>query len=190
MSVLRGAPATGESAHTTSSLVIAAAAAIAAGAIHATALGSHVDHTQVVVVFAVVTVFQIGWGAAILARPTNRALAVVGCVGSAALLAGWVLAKTRGIGFVDGLDHKEPVQLADGLCAGLAGVTMMFTAHSLAGWRLPGRGRALAAVAVVGAAVAAYPGMVNAAYHHHHDDSQGTVAAGDDHDHAAVESRG
>ena len=65
-----------------------------------------------VLAFVVTTVVQLAWGAYALARP-RRWVAVLGVLTGGAALAGWVVAKVHGIGFINGLDDIEPVQLAD-----------------------------------------------------------------------------
>jgi hypothetical protein len=70
-------------------------------------------------VFTAAAVFQLGWGALALRRD-GPVIASIGILGNGALVAGWLLAKRSGISFVDGLEDAEPVQLADGLAAGLA----------------------------------------------------------------------
>ena len=106
-------------------VAVAALASIGAGAIHATAAGAHSEHrAAVVVAFALTAVFQIGWGALVLVRP-SRAVALLGVAGNAAAVGGWVLAKTSGIGFVTGLDVREDPQFADTLAAALAVVAVI-----------------------------------------------------------------
>ena len=77
-------------------IVVAAMASFGAGAIHAAAAGAHAEHRQAVIVFTVIAVLQLGWGAAALARPT-RTVALAGAVLNAGLVAGWAVAKTSGI---------------------------------------------------------------------------------------------
>src|SRR6266545_4605694 len=151
-------------------LLVAAVASLSAGAIHAAAIGSHAEHRQAAIAFTAVAGFQIAWGAAALARPGKR-MAYVGAVGNAALFAGWVLAKTKGINFIDGLEDVEPVQIADGLAAGL-----VYLGRALQ------RARPMLAGAVVTAlAVSAFPGMVQAGRHVHAGHTHGqTIVVGAD----------
>ncbi len=156
-------------------LAIASGASLAAGAVHAAAIGAHSEHRQAVVMFTVVAALQLGWGALALARP-GRLLLALGGLANAALLAGWVMAKVDGIAFVDGLDVKEPVQTADALAAGLALVAVLATAAALFGLgarRFVARPLATGIVAVLVAALAV-PGMFSAGSHAHdggHDDA-------------------
>ena len=176
-------------------IVVAAMASFGAGAIHAAAAGAHAEHRQAVIVFTVIAVLQLGWGAAALARPT-RTVALAGAVLNAGLVAGWAVAKTSGISFVDGLETAEPIQTADAMAAGLA-----LAAAVAAAWSLrtrPARegsaGATLARTLLVATSVfvggLAVFGMVAAGTHAHgasaaagdhaHDDA---TAAGDDHAH-------
>jgi hypothetical protein len=170
-------------------LAIAALASIGAGAIHATAVGTHNEHRQAMYVFVVLALFQIGWGALAFVR-SNRLVALVGAAGNAAALGGWVLARTSGIGFVDGLEDTEKIQFADGLAAALAGVAIIGALASLIGrfgWArrpqpvLVG----LTVLATVGLVV---PGMVAAGGHSHaggHGDSH-AGGHGDGHGETAI----
>ncbi|MGH9230100.1 MAG: hypothetical protein ACRD07_15495, partial [Acidimicrobiales bacterium] len=176
---------------------VAALASIGAGAIHATAAGAHSEHRAAVVAFALTAVFQIGWGALLLVRP-SRAVALAGVAGNAAAVGGWVLAKTSGIGFVTGLDVQEDPRFADTLAAALAlvavvGALVVLTpALSARVGRVGGRRPALVGVAALAAMALTVPGMVSAGSHSHaggHADGgdagghehDGEAAAGHDH---------
>jgi len=165
-------------------LVVGGLASLAAGAVHATAVGSHAEHRSVVWTFALLAAFQIGWGVVALVWD-RRWVALVGVVGSAAAVAGWVVAKTSGISFISGLDVAEDPQFADVLAMGLAVVALLGSAWALAGRvSLPARsGAVVAGVAAFGAVALAVPGMVAASGHSHaggHHDM-----AGMDHGHGA-----
>ena len=154
-------------------LPVAAVASIAAGVVHAAAIASHAEHRAAVWTFLIVAVIQVGWGVYALARP-QRWVAVVGVAIGGAALAGWIVAKADGIPFINGLDDKEPIQLADGLCALLAGVTMMASALALLGRRLvlPWASVFIASAVI---AVAAAPATV-AALDHQHTHGEATTA--------------
>jgi hypothetical protein len=111
-------------------LVIAAAASIVAGVIHAGAIAAHSETRPAVLTFLGITVIQLAWGAWALARP-NRVAALFGAVIAFASLVGWSLAKTKGLTFIDGLQTKEKIQLADGVCAGLEAITFVFATAAL-----------------------------------------------------------
>lgn len=170
----------------------AAVASFGAGAIHATAAGAHSEHRGVVIAFAITAALQIGWGAVALVR-SGFPVSLLGAGINGGALVGWVLAKTTGIGFIDGLDTKEAVQFADGLAAGMAAVAVAGALLATA-QRVPWVSRprpalvGVAAVAVIGLAV---PGMVSTGSHSHGDgDDHGhdgdahlaTAAGHDDHD--------
>jgi hypothetical protein len=181
-------------------LSVAGFASLGAGAIHAAAIGVHTEHRQAVVTFTVVAVLQLGWGALALAH-SRRLLAAAGAVINVGAAVGWGIAKVSGIGFIDGLDESEPVQLADGLAAGLAIASALLAIAFILGFALhassrPGRG--LTALSGFAAVALATTGMVSAGSHSHagghghgaevatggHDHGDGAVA-GDDHDHDA-----
>src|SRR5438477_11362664 len=84
-------------------LLIAGAASVSAGAVHAAAIGAHADHPQAARMFAIVAFLQVAWGVAAIVS-ASRLLAIVGLVLNFGLVAGWVLAKWKGIWFVSGLD--------------------------------------------------------------------------------------
>jgi hypothetical protein len=164
-------------------IVVAAMASFGAGAIHAAAAGAHAEHRQAVIAFTVIAVLQLGWGAAALARPT-RTVVLSGALLNAGLVAGWAVAKTSGISFVDGLETAEAIQTADGLAAGLA-----LAAAVAAAWSLRTRpategsaGASVARTLLVATSVfvggLAVFGMVAAGTHAH-----GAAAAAGDHTH-------
>jgi hypothetical protein len=171
-------------------LAVAGFASIGAGAIHAAAVGVHSEHRQAALVFVAVAAFQIVWGALVLTR-TSRWLALAGAAGNAALIAGWVLAKTSGISWIDGLDTVESVQFADALAAALALVSVVVSLAVVLEGRADDERRSTSPV-MAGAAVAVIaalmvPGMASAGNHQHaHGD--GTAAAADGHDHSHTEA--
>lgn len=162
-------------------LALAAGSSLGAGAIHSAAIGVHAEHRQAVVVFTAIAAVQLGWGALVLARP-GRLLIALGALANAGFFAGWVLAKTKGIAFVDGFEVTEPVQVADGLAAGLAlAVVLTVVADGL-----PSMRRRLAAVPILTGVAAvlvaglAVPGMLAAGSHTHaHDEAAHTHGASD-----------
>lgn len=112
-------------------VAVAALASLGAGAVHAAAIGVHNDVRPTAITFTILAVAQIGWAAAALARPRARAVLLSGLLVHGGAVVGWALAKSVGIGFVDGLDTSESIQLADGIAAGLAA-----TAGALTAWAL------------------------------------------------------
>jgi hypothetical protein len=164
----------------------AAVASLGAGAIHATAAGAHSEPRAAAVAFAVTAALQIGWGALALVR-SGRLVSVAGAAVNLGALGGWLLAKTSGIGFVDGLDAKESPQFADSLAAGLAAVAVAGALLALASrvdWVARPR-PALVGVAALATLGLAVPGMVSTGNHSHAggDDGHDETAAGAGHDH-------
>jgi hypothetical protein len=161
-----------------------ACASLAAGAIHATAVGVHGEHRQAAVAFAAVALFQLIWGAAALVRP-GAAVARAGAVGNGAAVGGWLLAKTTGIPFVDGLEQAERLQLTDTVAAALGAVAVIGALGVLRApaWaqRAP---RPLPVVAATGVAMLVLVSMVAAGEHSHgagaHDAHGGDAAHGHD----------
>jgi hypothetical protein len=149
-------------------LVVAALASIGAGAIHATAVGSHNEHRQAMYAFATLAALQIGWGALAFVRP-SRWVSLLGAAIGATALGGWVVARTSGIGFVDGLEAVEDVQFADALAAALATVAVLGALAVLVGrfaWvRRPQP--VLMGVAMMATVGLVVPGMVSAGGHAH-----------------------
>ena len=105
-------------------LAIAGAGSLGAGAVHAAAIGVHSEHREAVVAFTLVAAVQLGWGAIALTRP-GRVLLTLGIMANIGILGGWVLAKTSGISFIDGLGEAESAQMADAMAAGLAVVAVL-----------------------------------------------------------------
>jgi hypothetical protein len=162
-------------------LTVAAVSSLSAGAIHAAAIGAHAETPPAARVFVAAAAFQVGWGAVALTRQTKR-VAYVGAIGNAALFIGWVLAKTKGLNFISGLDSVEPIQIADGLCAALALLSTVAASLVFLGVR-PRQGRPILAGTVVALlALSAVPGMVEAGKHVHggHTDGPATVVVAAD----------
>ena len=158
-------------ASTQPALLIAAVASLAAGAIHAAAIGGHNGAPQMQAAFVAVAVFQIGWAAATMSRA--RSVILAGAVGNACLVCGWLLAKSRGVAFIDGLETPEPPAFADGLAAAFALVSVLFALAHVSGrvepWRANRWMPLLGTVLVVALAM---PGMMLASSGSHHDEAQ------------------
>lgn len=118
-------------------LAFAGVASLGAGAIHATAIGVHGDHRQAAWAFAALAAAQLIWGAAALVS-RSRAVALAGVGLGVVAVGGWVLAKTSGISFIEGLGEVEEIQLADTAAAVLALVATVLAARQVAvaavGW--------------------------------------------------------
>jgi len=180
-------------------LAVAGFASIGAGAIHAAAAAAHGDTRQAAVVFQVLALAQIGWGAwATIGE--RRIGAVAGAALSAGAVAGWAVAQTTGIGFIDGLEEPHGIQWADGLGAVLALVAFVAAARWLltqgersASSALGGNGMLYRLGAGVAVAVMALGGVSQTAGHgdHAHGESadghdHGDSPVGDGHDHGVA----
>jgi hypothetical protein len=155
------------SALRTGALAVPALASLGAGAIHAAAMGVHNEHDQAVIAFAIVAAFQLGWG--VVAFVSNRVpVAIVGAIGNAAIVAGWVMAKTSGIGFVEGLEESEAVQWADGAAAALAAFSVLAVLFWLVHRTNLLTNPITLRAAIVPFAIVSISGMVSAANGHVH----------------------
>ena len=160
-------------------LVVAGLCSLGAGVVHAVAVGAHGEHREATVVFTLLATAQVVWGAVALLRRSPD-VAAVGTAVAGAAVVGWLLAKTTGVPYVDGLRAAEPVQLADAAAAGLALAAGLLAAHALrtpspaAGLRLP---LWPAAVAVTAAAALA-ASTVGVHAHPGGDDHETVLAAG------------
>ena len=131
-------------------LAVPGIASIGAGAIHAAAIGAHADPRIAAVTFTVTAAFQLIWGITALTS-SDRRFAIVGAVGNAGLVVGWIVARTSGLP-IDGLDHAESIGVADGIAAALATVAALTALVRAIDLRPEPRGPR--AVLVVGSAVA------------------------------------
>ena len=97
---------------------------IASGLIHGVAVGMHGEHPTAARTFAVLALAQTTGGLAGLLAPSRAVRNLVAFVGLVSVV-GWVVAKTVGFGFIDGLDVTESVQATDLLCAILAALSVV-----------------------------------------------------------------
>ncbi|MDQ1532556.1 MAG: hypothetical protein QOF28_317 [Actinomycetota bacterium] len=168
-------------------LAVAALSSLGAGAIHAAAIGAHGEHHQAVLAFTAVAFAQIAFGVFALMYP-RRLVMLAGAVANAGFFAGWVLAKTSGISFIDGLEQIEPVQFADGVAAALAAVAVLAgVAALISGLRSIHVWHSTLAMSALLTALVAVPAMVSAGSHSHAGaHAHGTTpAAAGGHTHAA-----
>ena len=148
-------------------VAIAAIASIGAGAIHAAAIGVHSEHRQAVITFTILAILQLGWGILALQR-YGRVLSCAGLLINGGAVAGWIMAKTGGISFVDGLEQSEGVQFADTTAMIFAAIAVLAAGAALI-WRNPQSwygSWAFTATAVVVAVVTGLA-MVSAGSHTH-----------------------
>lgn len=101
----------------------AAYASIGAGVIHAIAVGLHAEHAQAARAFLALAFAQIAWGIGAFFS-TDWRLRLVGAALGAGAVAGWVMTRTSGIAFIDGLQSPEDPQAADTLAVVLACVSL------------------------------------------------------------------
>jgi len=178
-------------------LALAGLASLAGGVIHAAAIGVHAEHRAAARTFAVLALLQLGWGVlALVGR--RRSLALLGLVVNGAALGGWVLAKTRGISFVDGLGEVEGIQWPDALAAAAAAAAALAAARVLligpAARRLPRPalgvvGVGFAAVSLVGMGLSGTHSHAGSEGHVHTgagEAAAGESASADGHTHAVV----
>jgi hypothetical protein len=135
----------------------AAVASLAAGAVHAVAVGLHAEDPGSARLFVLLATFQVAWGVLLLTttRPTVMGLGAAVQVGA---VVGWVVTRTSGIGFIPGLSEPEAPQPLDtfaAVCAA-ASVVVLAVASRRPVDRITGRSTRLAApvVAVLGVAAA------------------------------------
>jgi hypothetical protein len=189
-------------------MVVSAIASLAAGVVHAVAIGIYVDSRQASLVFVAMAIFQVGWAVTVLAAPLTRTervtVVAAGALGNAALAVGWFMATGGSVSFIDGLEISHGVTTSDAVAAALATMSTLTAAIGLVGERAAARRhvsarpvdalRAGLIVAVIG--VVAVPGLVAASDHAAHDHGEVVEAADgtvvdDGHDHApAVREEG
>jgi hypothetical protein len=128
---------------------IAGFASIGAGAIHATAAGSHAEQGDLRLLFTGAAVAQIAWGVSVLRPSVRWWVASLGVLINGVCLAGWAASRLSGISSVDGLSERSPVGVPDAIAAGLATVAVVlalpFAARLANRFVLPGAAVALVA---------------------------------------------
>jgi hypothetical protein len=157
-------------------LGVAAVASIAAGLIHAGAIGVHAEHVGLSRLFMAAAVFQIGWGAVALVHP-RRWIGLIGALGSAAVVAGWLVTRVADISWISGLEVHESPAFADSVCAAFGAIA---AGGGLVAWLVGDREIRVPRLALtaLAAAALAVPALASASTHTH--------AAGDDHDHSGT----
>lgn len=144
-------------------------ASLASGAIHAAAIGVHAEERQAALAFTAMALLQLGWGALALVR-SGRLVSLAGIAVGLASVTGWVVAKTVGIGLVEGLDVAEAPQTADLICAALAALSVVLAVLSLLPIRVEAHRSSLRAPALLGVLLlllVTFSGMAAATNHHH-----------------------
>jgi|694.fasta_scaffold28054_2 hypothetical protein len=102
----------------------AAYASIGAGLIHGAAIGLHADHPTLSRIFLAMAAAQVAWGVVAITLSTWSVVAI-GSVLNISAVGGWVLTRTTGISFINGLEIAESPQPADTLCAALAALSLI-----------------------------------------------------------------
>jgi hypothetical protein len=175
-------------------VVVLSLLSVAAGFLHAAVIDAHRGHGIAAGVFAALAVFQIAWAGLVLVRP-NRGVLAVGSIVNAAIVLGWIVSRTSGIGFLDGFEGKEAVGFTDSVTTGLevliaigAGLLASSPERRLLPTTLRPVGVGLVVFAVAGLGVpAAAEANSHAEDHAHADDAaghahaEGEHAAGDEH---------
>ncbi len=148
-------------------VAVAAIGSIGAGAIHAAAIGVHSEHRQAVITFTILAIAQLGWGVFALQR-AGRLTMLTGAAINLAAVVGWVMAKTSGISFIDGLEIEESPQFADTAAAALAAIVVIAALAALV-WHSPQSWFGSAAFTGVALATAVFTAfaMVAAGSHNH-----------------------
>lgn len=170
-------PSTATSSGRRDLALVGGIASIAAGVLHASAVGIHAAHPQLARTFAALSVAQVLAGGWLVARARTVAVVATVAVNLLAVI-GWQVTRVAGISWIDGLEQPEAAQFADTVCALLGAVAV---GTGLAGrvlGRTPVRRSLTAGCSTLVAAVAV-AGLVAGGGHVH--------AGGDDHGHGGVD---
>jgi hypothetical protein len=101
-------------------------ASVGAGACHLAAAGIHAEIPSLARIFVIMGTAQLIAGL-VLALGGGRPAASVVAVVSVVAVGGWALTRTVGIAWVAGLEHSEPPQFADTVCAALAALALLLS---------------------------------------------------------------
>jgi len=170
-------------------LVVAGLASLGAGTIHFAAVAVHGEHRQAAVAFALLAAIQVAWGVLALLRRAPRPVVALGALGNAVAVGGWVLARTSGIGFIDGLEAAESGGFAAGTAAALGVVAVLGPVAYLvapSALRLPVLTGAVPAAAATGVLVVAAIVAAGGESHAHgqgHDHTATAASTDAGHDH-------
>src|SRR5262245_37456230 len=144
---------------------VAGLASVGAGAIHLAAAGIHAEHPALARIFVLMGAAQVVAGLCLALSGRRVAAGAVVLIGIAAV-GGWVLTRTTGISWVQGLEEAEDAQFADTVCAGLAAIGLALGVVVLwRGGRPAPRVNLVAPGAVIGAVTVA--AMLTGATHVH-----------------------
>jgi hypothetical protein len=98
-------------------------ASVGAGAIHLAAAGIHAEHPTLARIFVIMGAVQVIAGL-VLALGGGRPAASVVAVVNGAAVGGWILTRTVGISWIQGLEDSESPQFADTVCAALGAIAV------------------------------------------------------------------
>lgn len=161
-------------------LMYAAMASIGAGLIHGGAIGLHAEHPQLARLFILVAVAQVAWGVMVMLRPRGWLL-VVGMFVNAGAVAGWLATRLSGISWIDGLEARESLQIADSLCAALGLIAAVIAMRAVLSGKIENSSTPRVAIPAALVAVIAVVAMWNGAthVHAHGDTAHSDTAHGD-----------
>jgi len=168
-----------------------------AGFLHAAVIKGHEGAGNVSTIFTALAIFQVAWAAAVLIKP-HRLVLLAGAVVNGVTILGYAVSRVSGIGFIEGLDHKESVGFTDAVATGMEVVLFIGIVATLAAgtkralW--PSGQVGMASLAAVGLVVAlvGVPGVAKGTEHggggaDHHG---AEAAAGGHGDHGGAEEMG
>jgi len=165
-------------------VVVAAAASLGAGLVHAAAAGSHNGDATLAWLFALTAAAQLLWGALAVVWPSRITLAAGVALNGGAALA-WLLSRT--VGLFGSLAAVEPVGTQDLLAAVLGAIAAGAALVAVLGVveRMDVSIAAVAAGLVVFLAVPAMAAEHTHGPSHDHEHGEATTEAAAGHDHAA-----
>jgi hypothetical protein len=155
---------------------VAGLASLGAGAIHAAAIGIHAEHTTLSRLFVAVAAAQLAVGVAVLVRGGRAAAAATALINAGAVIA-WVLTRTTGISWIEGLEQSEAPQFTDTACAALGALAVVASLVALGRDRTRPVGSRLGLPAVALGVFTVAAMMYGATHVHSHDDGHDASAA-------------
>jgi hypothetical protein len=106
----------------------AALLAVCGGVVHLAQVRHHLSYPTVVAAFAVMGAAQVMLASLLVWRPSRR-LPWVGIAVHAAITSAWVLSRTVGLGFVDGVSDPQDVGIADAVATAISVAVMAVSAR-------------------------------------------------------------
>ncbi len=161
---------------------IAALTSIGAGAVHAAAIGIHAEHATLSRLFVLVAAAQLVAGVIMLVRGGRATAGALVIINVGAVVA-WVLTRTTGISWIEGLEEAEKPQFADTACAALGAVSAIAAVVALRSRRTRAAGARLGGPAFAIGALTIVAMMYGGTHVHSHDHDIDASAAGEGHTH-------